>query len=295
MNSELELGKKKYVVIGFVTAMLAILIFFLVTIKFSVDEKAGYAGDPIDIKDGVVYTPLYRDPWFRSQDEVTVSEGVHIQDENGMWTALGHNPEPGDLIKITEYRLFWRSHIGLIHGWGYTKLISKGKIYNSEWEAMIAAIILEDPSMSIITDPMPSHTEGNPFRIYQRVYPRSDFYTTNPSSELLKQLSQGVVVINIHRDYIRIRLADGNEYTYGHGWFVGVPGDRNTDISEPYMANRWKVGNQFKFGDIVCAVPDSVRESFPDKSIVLGTEGELLYIFGYSGPINHGHFQKCVK
>lgn len=124
----------------------------------------------------------------------------------------------------------------------------------------------------------------NPFVIGQTVYPKSDFVLT-ASAEQFAKMAQGAKVINTSSDLIRVRFSDNTEGVYGWVWFIA---------KEPLVLTEdWVLGNPFSTGQTVCAVPDSVRESFPDKGIVTEIHGELIKLEGYDSLLHSGHFQEC--
>lgn len=127
--------------------------------------------------------------------------------------------------------------------------------------------------------------EVNPFVIGQTVYPADNFRLTDPTDDFMKVAEEGAEVINLTKDLIRVRFSDNTEKVYDWSWFVA-----NNDL---VLTDDWVLGNPFSVGQTVCAVPDSVREDFPDSGVVADVVGELLLLDNYDSPINSGHFQEC--
>lgn len=137
--------------------------------------------------------------------------------------------------------------------------------------------------------------ESNSFRLYEVVYPGPGFNRLKLPAEFVSEAKKGALIIDLTNSYIRIRLENGDEYVFNKDLFKAgsEDNDRNTDNYVPFRYDSWMVGNQFVAGQVICAIPRSVIESFPDWGVVIGTEGEFVYILGHSGPINSEHFQKC--
>ncbi|KKS07013.1 hypothetical protein A3K01_04135 [candidate division WWE3 bacterium RIFOXYD1_FULL_43_17] len=128
-----------------------------------------------------------------------------------------------------------------------------------------------------------SEQETNPFQIGQTIYPNKD-YVESHYPEHVAIAIQGGKVVDITRDLVRIEYNDGSTYVFDHEWFQPL---------EMELSEVWMLGNPFHVGDYVCAVPDSIRESFPDAGNVSKVQGELIQLNGSGHLINWAHFQLC--
>ena len=123
----------------------------------------------------------------------------------------------------------------------------------------------------------------NPFQIGQVVYPSEDFLLTNPTTEEYNLYQKGATVIDMNQELIRLRFADNSEAVYAADWFVAH--------SPLVLSGEWVLGNQFRVGDVVCAIPVSQGEDIPQKGTVTKVNGNFVYFDDQA--ISYGHYQKC--
>jgi hypothetical protein len=129
----------------------------------------------------------------------------------------------------------------------------------------------------------PNQQETNPFQIGQVIYPNAD-YATEHTDEEVTIAKQGAKVLDITSEFVRVQYSDGNVDVLSFLWF---------EPAEMELTDEWAIGNPFHEGDEVCAVPDSVREDFPDEGTVTGITMDYILIDDYGSLLNWSHFQSC--
>ena len=129
----------------------------------------------------------------------------------------------------------------------------------------------------------PYQSKTNPFQIGQVIYPNADYATEHTDEEVVIA-NQGAKVLDINSKLVRVQYADGNVDVLSFLWF---------EPAEMELTDDWVMGNPYHEGDEVCAVPDSIREDFPDKGTVTGVAMDFVLIDDFGTLLNWRHFQFC--
>lgn len=111
----------RYALVGAAIGMFLLVVATLFLFELRTETFFGYAGDPVQMHDGIVYRTIYFHPEDIDASFVFVA-GTHIQQNDLEWTSLGEIPQRGDLVVIKEFRIFTRIGFELVHGFGYTEI-----------------------------------------------------------------------------------------------------------------------------------------------------------------------------
>ena len=152
-------------------------------------------------------------------------------------------------------------------------------MYNSCFRLIFAVLA----SLVLASCVSAKEPQENPFQIGQIIYPNGDYIETHTAEEL-EMASQGSKVLDVTSEFVRVEYTNGSVEMLSFVWF---------EPDEMKLTNDWALGNPFHIGDEVCAIPDSVRENFPDMGTVTDVEMDFILIDNFGTMINWGHFQYC--
>jgi hypothetical protein len=214
------------------------------------EVNVGYAGEPIQFDKDTIYIELYTDPGdIDIMDEFVSSEGTIVIQNSPTWTSSGYLPQKGDLVRVSVMRT-WKFD-KQVYGFSVTEFISHPKPFG-----LIGKTIEAKPSFYNET--------------------RLDKSTTDP-----------IVVIDATKDFVRVKLQNGDLKTFGWGWFLVSKNDLP-------VSHRWIIGNKFQNGDKVCLIEEN-PEDLPLTAKVLQSKGDHIKVNGHEGWINFTYYKICQK